>query len=255
MKTVQVSLSDVVLFHLPTIAIHLLSTLRETLSAFMRRTGPPHATVEEQEIFEQLDNRQEYNAALTNILRYWAQLYYHTPQSTKSLQDCLALRPDDTLSSAYIELETAQNLSKLFELSLANTEKHPPRTSTVKTDLSPPPITVNNSGNMFTSSTPAAGQTIHVGVDNSAPSVTFASLGAVGQSNPMIYQLKMSSFLRSITSRIANRSCTARWEGNSGELLVKMEVYRWADIQTLPARDWWKYAIHRSQVLFFFFFL
>ncbi|KAG8304331.1 hypothetical protein J6590_096376 [Homalodisca vitripennis] len=116
LRNVQVSIQDVVLFYLPTIAIHLLTNLRETLTLFMKKTLPVDATEEERVMFMLLTDNQEYSRALTNILRYWAKLYSKNPQSKMSLQDSLALHPDATLTSEYIELEMAQILSMLFDI-------------------------------------------------------------------------------------------------------------------------------------------
>lgn len=198
------------------------------------------------------ENRKEKSqhrvSVLKTIVKALAMYQIDPSQSHSSFQSYLGQSPDTTFESLHIDAPTESFLMKLFDGSETPAQSTPfPRDIERNKCTSSRTMQQDPRETTSTYSTPAIGSTASAGVGDLGSSGTYLSATPT-QQMLQAFQPRMSSSSRSITFSVGNRLFTQRWPGNQGDFYVKLEVYRAQDIQASQPKDWWRYALHRSQV-------
>lgn len=225
------TLLDLIMFMFPTLMLHQVPSLIKTV--------------------QDLVISQDLTGELSNVyMTFWrAIIGFQRSQSpsTTSFQDYLTTRPDTTLElrvTGATETHLIQSLLPLLTSDQGKAVRQPQGTNNCSSSAT---TRLDHPGTTSIFSTPVRGATPSVDADDSGPSNTYKSVDL----SPRMFEAflpRTSGALRSITFSVGNRTFTQRYPANNGEFLVKTEIYRTSEVSQIPTREWWKYALHRSQV-------
>lgn len=243
------SLADVVQLMMPILFRTAYPVIRQTANRILTHSGgKTPLTKDLQSFWEASRTRSVLMEGLKTIAIAFQQFVSSTETSMHSFQDFVLTMRGDIWSTPHIESRDARTLGEFFEALLRGDETSAPPVSTGSAPSSHSQCTTSAAMSTSTLSTPASGMATSAGAADFNPSGTSASATLDGQNSSDPFLPRHSGALRSITWQRGSMNCTVKWAQNTGEFLIKQEVYRWDDIKTLHSKDWWRHAVHRSQV-------